>query len=192
MATTSGARSPSPHLAARCAASTLPCRVLLPAASLPAAASTFDAPMFDPPLQSAANSTASSATISGKVAAAFSAAASVSFDDFALFSLLLLLPRVAARRRGAVRRRPRRLRQCSSAAAMFAQLGRAARPSPAAPAALGGSSVASRVPLLLRKKPRDIEAFFSLLRRRMRRACTRLNRAHCGLSNGIGVSGGLV
>ena len=41
--------------------------------------------MFDSPLQSAANSTTSTASIGGKVAAAFSAAASFILDDSELF-----------------------------------------------------------------------------------------------------------
>ena len=107
--------------------------------------------MFDSPLQSAANSTTSTATIDGKVAAAFSAAASFLFDDSVLFSLQLLLPWVAARQHGALRRRQRRLRRRISAAATFARLGRAVRASPAFPAALRSSLAGPRVP------PRDPE-----------------------------------
>ena len=102
-------------------------------------------PALDSSLHSTASSTASTTTIGSAVATTLSTAASLFSDDSVIFSLLLLPPQVDARQRGAARRRPRRFRRCSSAAAMLARLGRAARASPAPQATLRSSCARPRV-----------------------------------------------
>ena len=61
-------------------------------------------------------------------------------DESVLFSMPLLLPRVAARRRGGSRRRPRQLWRRLCSAATIGRLGRATRAAQAAQATLRGSS----------------------------------------------------
>ena len=164
-ATASGARSPSPRLAARCAASTLPCRVSPPASLLPAAADPSRCLAFDLRLHRPARTTGATTVVGAEVAGVSSAVGGSILAEFVPLSLRSLLPLVlptAARRRGAAWRRPRRLRRRSSAAATAGRLGRASRASPAALSATRGSPARLACSPRVCKKCRGSLCFFSL------------------------------
>ena len=133
-ATASGAHSASPRLAARCAASTLPCRMSSPAAALLAAAHPSHCPAFDVLLYRPARPTTVTTVAGTEVAGVSSALCDSIMAEFVLLSLRSLLPLVlpaAARRCGAAWRRPRHTWRRGAAAAIIRRLGRAARTSPA-------------------------------------------------------------
>ena len=92
-------------------------------------------------------------TIGSEVAVVVFAAACAFFDDYMLARAHGLLPRVAARRRAAARRRSRWLWRRISAAAIFGRLGRPARALPAAQAALCRRLTA---PLCIRGLPKKM------------------------------------
>ena len=121
---------------------------------------TYRFPMFDSLQLGKPRPGRISTAIGGEVSVVVDAAACAFFDDYMLARALPLLLRVAFRRRGAARRRSRRLWWRIRAAAIFRRFGRSACAPPAVQATLCGSPTARALHSLLPEKKCACEGSF--------------------------------